>query len=272
MEQLNNQQIVLLVLLVSFVTSIATGIVTVTLMQQVPSGITQTINRVVEKTVETVVPGETNIIVGDSLGENSDDLVKLIKSYTPSIVTVSSTSGLDRTGFVSSSEGHIITRATDLVAGERVDIFYQGGQHTATILDSDLDYGVSLLKLDSPGAPKISYVPLQAFEPEIGQDILILGKTGSGGMTAQEGFVLGIGGFGNPLLTANVYISESNTGGPVFSNEGILLGVSYYSDEASGSKIIPMSVLENLFESNGLALIDAGNQTASVIEAIDETQ
>lgn len=51
---LNTQQIILLCLLVSFVTSIATGITTVSLMQQSPEPVTQTINRVIERTVETV--------------------------------------------------------------------------------------------------------------------------------------------------------------------------------------------------------------------------
>lgn len=51
---LNTQQIVLLCLLVSFVTSIATGITVVSLMQQTPEPVTQTINRVIERTVESV--------------------------------------------------------------------------------------------------------------------------------------------------------------------------------------------------------------------------
>ncbi len=59
LEKLTKTQIVLLTLFVSFVTSIATGITTVTLMDQAPPGITNTISKVVQTTIERVVPGET---------------------------------------------------------------------------------------------------------------------------------------------------------------------------------------------------------------------
>src|SRR4029077_18213268 len=51
-EKLTKSQIVLLTLLVSFVTSIATGIVTVSLMDQAPPAIAQSVSRIVEHTVE----------------------------------------------------------------------------------------------------------------------------------------------------------------------------------------------------------------------------
>ncbi|MBY0539214.1 hypothetical protein K2P56_02130 [Patescibacteria group bacterium] len=55
-EDLSTTQIILLALLVSFVTSIATGIVTVSLLAQAPASVTNTVNQIVERTVETVLP------------------------------------------------------------------------------------------------------------------------------------------------------------------------------------------------------------------------
>jgi len=75
LKELNKSQLILLAILLSFVTSIATGITTVTLMQQAPSSVTVPINRIVKQTVEKIVP----VDVGSKNEALSDDQKKLLE-------------------------------------------------------------------------------------------------------------------------------------------------------------------------------------------------
>ncbi len=95
MEKLTKQQIVLVTLLISFVTSIATGIVTVALMDQAPAGVTQTINRIVERTIEKVVtePANNNnsaaVVTRETIVVKEDDkIVESVDKNKTSVVRI----------------------------------------------------------------------------------------------------------------------------------------------------------------------------------------
>lgn len=92
LEQLTKHQILLLTLLVSFVTSIATGIVTVSLMDQAPEGVTRVINQIVERTVETVVPasqGAAAVTTEKTVVVQQDELVpQSIATVQKSIIRI----------------------------------------------------------------------------------------------------------------------------------------------------------------------------------------
>lgn len=75
MEDLTKTQIILLSLLVSFITSIATGIMTVSLLSEAPIGVTQTINRVVERTIEKVAPDTQEKVREVTVVVKEDDFV-----------------------------------------------------------------------------------------------------------------------------------------------------------------------------------------------------
>src|SRR3990167_4673112 len=89
-KDLNKPQLILLAILLSFVTSIATGIVTVTLMQQAPDSVTVPINRVIQQTVEKIqqVEGKTTVntvvikeedLVVDAIAKNQSTVFALSK-------------------------------------------------------------------------------------------------------------------------------------------------------------------------------------------------
>ena len=58
-DQMTKQQVVLLCLLIGLVTSIATGSTVVSLTSQNQQPVVQTVNRIIEKTVETIIPTVT---------------------------------------------------------------------------------------------------------------------------------------------------------------------------------------------------------------------
>ncbi len=92
MDHLNKQQIVLVVLLASFVTAITTGIVTVSLTDNTDTGVVNTVNKVVERTVEKVVPtGTTTIIKTENrtvIVGVDEILAKAVEKVTPSVARV----------------------------------------------------------------------------------------------------------------------------------------------------------------------------------------
>ncbi|MEK7559744.1 MAG: trypsin-like peptidase domain-containing protein [Patescibacteria group bacterium] len=97
MEDLNKQQLIMLVFLVSFVTALFTGIVTVSLVQQAPQGITQTIQKVIERSasIENQPPAplqkeETKEL---ELGALSRDFLigDIVNRISPAVVSVIAT-------------------------------------------------------------------------------------------------------------------------------------------------------------------------------------
>lgn len=86
-NDLSKTQLLLLTILVSFVTSIATGVLTVSLLDEAPQTVTQTVNRIVDHTIETVttqvpVPGKP-----DKAPSNEDKLVAAISQAQARVVT-----------------------------------------------------------------------------------------------------------------------------------------------------------------------------------------
>lgn len=205
-EKLTKMQIVLLTLLVSFVTSIATGIVTVTLMDQAPPVITQTLNRVVERTVERVVPDEskqgasvvtkeTTVVVKeedlitDSINKNSKSVVRIYESLKDD--KVGTLSGL---GIVVSSSGLIATDPSVIKKDSKYIIETPNGKtFNSYLAKTEKSESLTFLAIEVPEGEKVTF-PEAIFSKhkslKLGQTILSL--TGEKRTDVAIGIIAGL--------------------------------------------------------------------------------
>src|ERR1700733_305193 len=140
LEHLTKHQIVLLTLLVSFVTSIATGIVTVSLVNQAPPEVERTINQIVERTVQTVAQPATPAAVATTATTektvvvNSDDLaaqsIASVQKAVVRIVDAKTPATLVARGVIVAADGTALTDrgALDLTGATTYQAILQDGE------------------------------------------------------------------------------------------------------------------------------------------------
>ncbi|MFA4975549.1 MAG: hypothetical protein WC839_02040 [Candidatus Paceibacterota bacterium] len=236
-KELNKSQLIMLAILLSFITSIATGITTVTLMQQAPPSVTVPINRIVRETVEKIVPQEgktvTNTViikeedlVVDAIAENKGALFSITKEILDlEGKTIEVTAG---NGFVVSKDGIIV--ADGFLVPDK-GVYYvsnSSGKFKADFISLDKN-GFSFLKIGTPldEKNKISFtMPVfgDLSKIKIGQKILVLGNTISS-------FIY------DGSKDIKISTSKLNAGGLVLDLDGQVLGIALSSDTISFSSI-----------------------------------
>lgn len=177
MEHLTKQQIILLTLFTTFVTSIATGIVTVSLMDQAPPSATGTIERVIEQTVNQVASGVTGdqnaasaenaVVTNQATVAISQNPLEAVANATAiaqrSLVRIkllsdanagydaSDNSKITGLGVVVSKAGLIVTdKSTIAVQGNYVAILPDGHSLPVAVLQSQNDGDIVFLLAQMP--------------------------------------------------------------------------------------------------------------------------
>ncbi|PIR83151.1 hypothetical protein COU19_01980 [Candidatus Kaiserbacteria bacterium CG10_big_fil_rev_8_21_14_0_10_56_12] len=192
-EELSKSQLILLTVLVNFVTSVATGILTVSLLDQAPAVVTQTINRVVDHTVETV----TKVVptsVGSPAPSNQDLVTGAIAAgaaHTVALYNVktgTTTPALAVGAYLPSARA-IVTASRDTLPKEVLIEFANKAYVPASLSHSGgglAIYGFS----DTATLPKATSPQLiPTKDLKLGQTVLAIGEDGS----AATGIVSRVG-------------------------------------------------------------------------------
>ncbi|PIR45025.1 MAG: hypothetical protein COV10_01580 [Candidatus Vogelbacteria bacterium CG10_big_fil_rev_8_21_14_0_10_51_16] len=286
MEDLTKSQLILLTLFVSFVTSIATGIVTVTLLEQAPVAVTQTVNRVVERTVERIVPGETKTTVREVVVTNDDLVAKIVAENKGAVVeigVIQKEEPLGRIGEEKVVPGHeqvvlgtgVVVDLSGIVVISKVALssvttgmearFSDNTKAVVTLVDFSHP-SLAVLKINSFDAKKMSHIGLASRSLQLGEPLVGLGYH-AGRLAVEVGRVVAMEDATNASSTP---FAKSDVGSPwpVLSSKGSLVGFNMEDRSIVSSVEIIRLVDESKTLLRGTEERKSGSETASVGGAI----
>lgn len=254
MEHLTKQQIVLLTLLVSFVTSLATGIITVSLMDQGTIGITQTINRVIERTVEKVVmetpeSGAAAVVTAPTLAQIVEKNSQAIIRIKPGNGTAADVTGL---GVLLTPEGLILTdKSTVGLPGDGTvrpsynAIASTGEEFPLQILQTEIIGDVAFAALIVPVNKKLTPVIWSGKTTSIKLGETVYALSGKNSSVLETGIITKRGEKVDDPVETSIASDKILLGSPLFTASGEVIGYKTKALLGTGS-FYPVSVLHAL--------------------------
>lgn len=194
MDELNRKQLILLNMLVSFVVSIATGIITVAMLERPADEIPQTINRVIERTLERVITGtsspvieiNTPVVLKQAQRLELSEIAKLSAGKTVSLYSGKNNLSV---GFLIAKDLAVFIKTPELL--ETTDTVFlvtaQSRQYPASLLPAKHDVPYIFAKLATTKDDKLSPLPVRDTELVRGEVLYFL--QGGDGVLLNDSFV-----------------------------------------------------------------------------------
>jgi S1-C subfamily serine protease len=224
-KDLNKPQLLLLAVLLSFITSLATGITTVTLMQQAPDSVIMPVNRIIKQTVEKIQQVEGKTVTQTVVVKEEDLVVDAIAKNKSAVFTITKM-GIDASGinaevpagvgFALNADGVIVADAVLAPGQNTYFVKNDSGKFKADFISADAS-GFSFLKVGAAvdGTSKLA-VTAPAFgdldKMKVGQKVIVMGAS--------------ISSFIFDGKNINISVNSSNAGGLVLNLDGEALGIA----------------------------------------------
>ncbi len=148
-------------------------------------------------------------------------------------------------GFVLDTQGHIVTNRHVVQNARNVVVqFYDGVQAPATIVGTDRDSDLAVLKVDPEGL-QLRPLPLGSMdELKVGMRVLVIGNPFGNANTLTTGIISALGRqielpdsqFLLPeVIQTDAAINPGNSGGPMLNERGEVIGMAFMLQSATAS-------------------------------------
>jgi serine protease DegQ len=183
-------------------------------------------------------------------------------------------------GVIVSSEGYILTNHHVVEAADEIEIALADGRKAkASIIGSDPDTDLAVIKINMEGLPSITFG--RSDQAKVGDVVLAIGNPFGLGQTVTMGIIsalgrtqLGINTYENFIQT-DAAINPGNSGGALIDAQGNLIGINTAIFSQSGGSLgiglsIPTAIVKQIMKQ----IIQTGNVTRGYIgvEVQDLTQ
>ena len=163
------------------------------------------------------------------------------------------------TGFIVSDDGHIVTNDHVVRMGGSVKVHFNDGREApATIIGTDPETDIAVLKVELDGLKPIAFGDSDAAEP--GDWVVALGApfglkdTVTAGIISAKGREVGLSPLESYLQT-DATINPGNSGGPLVDLDGRVVGINTAIESRSGG-------------SDGIGFAIPSNMAKGVVESI----
>ena len=199
-------------------------------------------DRTAQEVTVKQVSGQTLMSPAEVYASTVNSVVSInCSSVSTNIFGQSVESASSGSGFVITQDGYIVTNHHVISGASSVTVtMYDGSEYPATVVGSDSDYDVAVLKIDATGLQPVTLG--KSSDVNVGDTVLAIGNPlGELTFSMSQGIVsccdraINVDGTPFNMIQVDVSINPGNSGGPLMNLYGEVVGIvsakySSYSD------------------------------------------
>ena len=207
---------------------------------------TATVNvsdRTASQVVLKSVDGKTELTDAENYAANVNSVVSINCSATTNYFGQTVESASSGSGFVLTQDGFIVTNHHVIDGATSVKVsLYDGESYDATVIGSDSDYDIAVLKIDATGLTPVTLGDSSLLN--VGDHVLAVGNplgeltfSASEGIASSVNRTINVSGIPFNMIQVTCAVNPGNSGGPLFNAYGEVVGIvsAKYSSTASSS-------------------------------------